>query len=275
MEQLKIFEKINQNRYLKNNNYLSFQFTNLDKKKINNNIVNILYQLKTLYDTSIEIYINNTYSDINDNIIDKKKQLNFKNNSFNIIDNNKRPYFLGDKNDNNRKYFDTKIYTKKINDVYVLNYHLNEKKNDSSNNILNDNILNDNNLLIKLYDEIDIYSNELSNEIYNQNYYIEYKIPINNNSFNKNKNYISIKQYINNNKTNNFNNNLNNNNLNNYNVNFREDNIFNKILTNKNTIKLHISLIFEILEENKILDNKLKHIKKIVNDVFFIFNHFN
>ncbi len=57
MEQLKIFEKINQNRYLKNNNYLSFQFTNLDKKKINNNIVNILYQLKTLYDTSIEIYI--------------------------------------------------------------------------------------------------------------------------------------------------------------------------------------------------------------------------
>ena len=234
-----IFKTINQNKYLREINIINVNyncFSNINKLTIQDLII----KFKTLYESSLKINVINQYNNINDNtIIENKKNIYInENKNLNLKLSEKRNYFFGDKNSKLNLFNNYQKYKRDIRDIYIINTKKNNINNDKNNNDKNKNI-NLNNIILKTINIENLNNNTLSNRI-NDTYIIEYIIYLNNETFIKNKNYISIKEYIDKNNNNYF----------------------------------SIDLIFEINENDKIITNKLIEIKKIINQVNYIINNY-
>lgn len=234
-----IFKTVNQNKYLReiniiNVNYNSFK--NRDKLTIHDLII----KFKTLYESNLKINVINQYNNINDTtIIENKRNIYIdENKNLNLKLSEKRNYFFGDKNSKLNLFNNYQKYKRDIKDIYIINTKKNNIDNNKNNNDKNKNI-NSNNIILKTINIEILNNNTLSNRI-NDTFILEYIISLNNETFIKNKNYISIKEYIDKNNNNNY---------------------------------FSIDLIFEINENDKIITNKLIEIKKIINQVNYIINN--
>ena len=232
-----IFKTINQNKYLREINIINVNyncFSNINKLTIQDLII----KFKTLYESSLKINVINQYNNINDNnIIENKKNIYInENKNLNLKLSEKRNYFFGDKNNKLNLFNNYQKYKRDIRDIYIINTKKNNINNNKNNNDKNINL---NNIILKIINIENLNNNTLSNRI-NDTYIIEYIIYLNNETFIRNKNYISIKEYIDKNNNNNY---------------------------------FSIDLIFEINENDKIITNKLIEIKKIINQVNYIINN--
>tara|TARA_B100000927_G_scaffold127342_1_gene102699 strand:- start:100 stop:816 length:717 start_codon:yes stop_codon:yes gene_type:complete len=232
-----IFKTINQNKYLREINIINVNyncFSNINKLTIQDLII----KFKTLYESSLKINVINQYNNINDNtIIENKKNIYInENKNLNLKLSEKRNYFFGDKNNKLNLFNNYQKYKRDIRDIYIINTKKNNINNNKNNNDKNINL---NNIILKTINIENLNNNTLSNRI-NDTYIIEYIIYLNNETFIRNKNYISIKEYIDKNNNNNY---------------------------------FSIDLIFEINENDKIITNKLIEIKKIINQVNYIINN--
>ena len=237
-----IFKTINQNKYLRDINTINVNYNCFnDKNKLS--IQDLIIKFKTLYESSLKINLIHQYNNINDNVIvENKKNIYInENNNSNLKLSEKRNYFFGDKNNKLNIFNNQQRYKKDIRDIYIVTTkkNLSNEKNLSNDKKLKNKSINTNNIILKTINIENLNNNILSNRI-NDTFIIEYRIDLNNENFIKNKNYISIKEFIDKNHNNNY---------------------------------FSIDVIFEINENDKIITNKLIEIKKIINQISYIINN--
>lgn len=234
-----IFKTVNQNKYLREINLINVNYNSF-KNRDKLTIQDLIIKFKTLYESNLKINVINQYNNINDTtIIENKRNIYIdENKNLNLKLSEKRNYFFGDKNSKLNLFNNYQKYKRDIRDIYIINTKKNNIDNNKNNNDKNKNI-NSNNIILKTINIEILNNNTLSNRI-NDTFILEYIISLNNETFIKNKNYISIKEYIDKNNNNNY---------------------------------FSIDLIFEINENDKIITNKLIEIKKIINQVNYIINN--
>lgn len=293
----------NNSRDLDNFNHLILKLQNFDKNKLKTNLINVLKQIKSLYNLELDISYNTVYKHKNSNLeIHKKKIIN--NLDINmlskcILDNEelykKDVYKKGllnyDPNyEQNIKYiFKNNIkynQVKKINNYHNILFEESYEQHQFEKEIEINNIHKDNYNLKRqtnFYKDYTISNFNINNNINNDDFikfnFIEYSFNINNIKNNYFSNNIFIREYFNANTLENQNSdlytNLSNNNLN------KDINTFLNLFKTKKTknynkqninslYNLQIGINLDLTENNNIIESKLNDIIRYTNDLNII-----